>query len=282
MLERERQARLLSQATRRIPGRRACVAMTLLVCICWSCAAQTTSPTQPGQASATSDNDTDPTKPVFLSFRHEYVNLLGGAWGMATVLRADQAILKNRKISGKTGILLRFDAPLIQISGGASTSVGLGDIYGQAIYIPHIRKTLAFATGIGLVVPTATEKALGEGKWKLAPLAAPVLFLGRRGFFFVKLQDTFSFAGPSSRPDAHYLQTTPTVLLRVSRRFWLVADTDIKTNWKLANATGFKSSLQIGRMLNSRFGLSLRPEVYWGRNREGDWALKVIMIWVRA
>lgn len=281
MFKLERQGTQLSLRTCRSLSRRASVAIILLPGICWPCAAQSTASTQ-SQAPATADNDTDPTKPVFLSFRQEYVNLLGGSWGMVTVLRADQAILKNRRIGGKTGILLRFDAPLIQASSGPNTTVGLGDIYGQAIYIPHIRKTFAFATGIGLVVPTATDKTLGGGKWKLAPLVAPVWFIGRRGFFLVKLQDTFSFAGPASRPDVHYLQTTPAVLLRVSRRNWVVADTDIKTNWERANATSFKSSFQFGRMLNSRFGLSLRPEVYWGKNREADWALKIVMIWVRA
>ena len=71
---------------------------------------------------------------------------------------------------------LRTDVPITTTHVGSETKTGLGDIYGQVLLIPYVNRRFAFVTGTGLVLPTATYRTLGLGKWQLAPLAVPVWF----------------------------------------------------------------------------------------------------------
>ena len=226
--------------------------------------------------------DTDPTKPVFLTVRDEYYDLLNDAWGNAVILRADRLVLKQVGLPGKShGFLTRVDLPFVTLDNGNSTRSGLGDFYGQALLIPSLSKLVTVAWGTGLVLPTATN-TLGGGKWQVAPVLAPISFFGKRqGFVFVKFQDYISFAGDNDRSDIHYFLVTPTLLRRISRTWWIVADSESRTDWKKDNTTSYKSGFQLGKMFTSQFGLWTKLEVPWGPNRQGDWTLKLTALRTR-
>jgi hypothetical protein len=58
--------------------------------------------------------DTDPTRPVVVSFRNEFYDLEQGLWRNDTILRADRAILRETRIPGRDkGLLLRADLPAV-------------------------------------------------------------------------------------------------------------------------------------------------------------------------
>ena len=73
---------------------------------------------------------------------------------------------------------------------------------------------------------------------------------------------------------SEYLQ-----LLR--RQWWVMLDTETKTNWEDDGRTGVKSGVQVGRAFRGRFGLWVKPEVWWGPNQSGQWNLKVGLVWHR-
>jgi hypothetical protein len=227
-------------------------------------------------------NDTDPTKPIILSLRDEYYNLRGDLWQNAFIVRADRFVLGHVGLPGNSrGFLLRADLPLVTSGDGQATRSGLGDLYAQALVIPRLGKTFTLAWGTGMVLPTATN-SVGSGKFQLAPAVAPVWFFGRlKGFAFVKLQDFVSVAGDADRPDIHYFLVTPTVLWRLTRSWWIVADSESKTDWKRGNATSFRSGFQIGKMLSPRLGVWIKSEIPWGPNRLGSWTLKLTAFWTR-
>ena len=224
----------------------------------------------------------NPTRAVFFSVRGEYRNLIDGAWNNRIVLRRDAVVLKGKHGGGRTGYLLRTDIPITTTHLGSETDTGLGDIYGQALYIPYLSRKFAFVTGTGIVLPTATRKTLGQGKWQVAPLAVPVWFLPqKKGYFQVKFQNFISVAGVGDRPDVHMLLITPALNYIPARRWLVNTDFESRTNWKNGNRTDFRVGFGAGRVMTRRFFLGVKCEVPIGATRPGDWTLKVTNIFYR-
>ena len=226
--------------------------------------------------------DTDPTNPVLFSIRDEFYNLPGGLRQNVATLRVDRLLLREAKLPGQAkGLILRGDLPLVTFDDGSDTTTGLGEIYGQAVMIPRLSRSLMLGFGSGLVVPTATDDRLGRGKWIAAPTVVPVWFFPRRGYAYVKLQDWFSFAGDEARPDVHYLNVTPTFLWRLGKRWWTLVDAESNTNWKKDDHTGFRGGLLLGRMISTRAGISLKGEFPFGGYPQTDWAVKAVFFRTR-
>ena len=228
-------------------------------------------------------DESDPTQSVFLSVRNEYFNLNGEAWTNALIVRSDRIVFrKRRRLGGKLGVLTRLDLPVVTTGLGGATHVGLGDLYAQALYVPWLSPRFALALGSGLTFPTATDRTLGGGKWRVVPTVAPIWFLPhRKGLFFIKAQQYVSFAGESDRAESNHLLTTPTFVRRVGSRWWILLDTEIRTDWERDNHTSFRSGFQVGRILTPRFAIAVKPEIPWGGHREGDFAVKTIFTWYR-
>jgi hypothetical protein len=247
--------------------------LTILVC------SPVFAQTHTKNAELSAADDTNPTKPVFLSIRQEYYDQLSERWTNLLMVRTDKVVLKETQSLRPKGIILRVDLPISTSHFSDKAATGLGDMYVQGLFFPHLRNTFTFAAGTGFFFPTATDSILGQGKWQAAPLAVPIwIFPQSKGFFLSKFQDVISFAGNGNRPDIHYLLITPTLMWRYSRKSWILLDTEGKINWQLDNKSSFRSGLQFGRMFNRKFGLWVKPEIPWGNHREGDWFLKFGLI----
>jgi hypothetical protein len=227
-------------------------------------ARQTTRP-----PSAEVETDSDPTRPVFVSVRPEFYNF-DQQRRQIVIARYDSAF---RRV-----LILRFEVPAVRSEAGGLTTAGLGDAYGQFLHVPYASGRFAAVVGSGFILPTATDDRLGGGKWMLAPVVAP-LWRFSRGLAYLKLQNFISVAGDDGRPSANYLLVTPTFIRAVGRVWWVLADAETKTNWREDGRTGVKSGLQVGRRIAPGVGLWLKPEVWWGPNREGTWNLKVGLVW---
>jgi hypothetical protein len=227
-------------------------------------------------------DDSDPTRPVVWSLREEYYNLQGQAWTNALLLRVDRAVFKERRQPvGKRGILTRLDIPFVIGHRVNGTSAGLGDIYAQALVLPYFKGKRAWALGSGVSLPTATNRRLGTGKLTIAPLIAPVWFIPKRGFFFVKVQDFFSVAGAGSRPGLHYLTVTPLLVWRLQRPYWIQLDAETYTNWNNEAHTGVKAGFLLGRITKRR-GVWIKLEVGMGPYRVQSFAIKTSIFKVRS
>src|SRR6186713_1379167 len=74
--------------------------------------------------------DTDPTKPVFMSFRYQYMKLSDQAHNNIYTLRHDRIALKKIEIdSTRRGIITRFDLPFVAATNNEQTTTGIGDLY---------------------------------------------------------------------------------------------------------------------------------------------------------
>lgn len=227
-------------------------------------------------------SEEDPTKPILLSVRDEYRSFKGDGWANTLILRVDRLVMKNFGVKGGArGLLLRFDVPFNTVHRGSVTESGLGDLYGQALYIPRLRKMQLIAIGTGIVVPTATARFLGQGKLILAPTVVPLWYFAKRErFFFIRTQNYVSIAGDESRPNVNYLVVDPTFVHRVSEKWWLSEDTEFKWDWRNKLSSGI-SGMQIGRMVRGHFGFWFKPEIPWGPGRISDFNLKFTVFRLR-
>jgi hypothetical protein len=215
------------------------------------------------------ETDSDPTRPVFVSVRPEFHNFDG---------RDTQLLIGRYDTALRRAVILRFELPAARTDNGLNATAGLGDAYGQFLLVPYKAGRLAVVAGSGVLLPTATDERLGGGKWMLAPLAAPLWRLAR-GLAYVKLQNFTSLGSDGNRPDVNYLLVTPTLIRAMGQDWWLLADTETKTNWRAGQQTGVKSGLQIGRRIDTGVALWVKPEVWWGAHRDGTWNVKVGVVW---
>ena len=230
-------------------------------------------------AAGTLQSDSDPTRPVFFSVRPEFYRVADGIEQRALILRYDSAFLATRRIGrGLPGVVVRFEAPLVAADLHREHRGGFGDAYGQFFVMPYARNGFVWAVGSGVILPTATSDVLGTGKLVVAPVVAP-LWRFRRGLFLVKLQNFISVGGDSTRANLNYLLVTPLFVHALGARFWILADSETKTDWTDGGRTGVKSGLQIGRAIAPHVGLWVKPEVWWRPNRDGRWNLKFGIVW---
>lgn len=226
--------------------------------------------------------DDNPTRAVFFSIREEYRNLGGGAWNNRIVFRKDKVVLRGKRGAGRNGFLTRADVPITTTHLGSETHTGLGDSYGQVLLIPYLSRKFAFVTGSGLVLPTATHRTLGLGKWQVAPLAVPTWFLSqRKGYFYVKFQEYISVAGAGGRPGVNLLFINPNLTYIPAKRWAVQAEAESRTNWKNRNRTDFRVGFGAGKVMTHRWFLALKCEVPIGPTRSGDWTLKVVNIFYK-
>jgi len=272
---------LLEKLTRRISANAFALASVVLFFQCSTPALAQTPQSSPHPEPEAGIDD-NPTRAVFFSVRDEYRNLVNGAWNNRIILRKDAVVLRGKRGGGRNGYLLRTDVPIATTHLGSETHTGLGDIYAQALVIPYLSRKFAFVTGTGAVLPTATHKTLGLGKWQVAPLAVPVWFMSKkRGYFFVKFQDFISVGGVGERPDVHALIINPTLNYIPARRWLVQADLESRTNWKNDNRTDFRVGFGAGKVISRRSFLGLKCEVPIGPTRSGDWTIKVTNIFYR-
>jgi hypothetical protein len=246
-------------------------------------AAAVDSQTPPERLAEPLRSDADPTRPVFFSIRPELYGLGGGdATRSALIFRYDRAQLRQRRwLPGKRGVITRFELPVATVAGTGTTRAGLGDAYGQLLVAPYFTSRFAFVAGSGLRVPTATDPLLGAGKWVVVPTAAPVWFFGRKAIFVILVQNLTSVAGDATRPDLNVLQTTPTYVHTFVGRWWLLADSAARTDWRRNQKTSVTSGLQLGRQTRGRFSAWVKPEFAWNGPQQHQWNLRFGLVWYR-
>jgi hypothetical protein len=238
--------------------------------------AQTPTPSPPpGQP----ETDSDPTRPVFLSVRPEFSMIREDVEYRAFITRYDALIAPRLRLpGGAPGVIMRFELPVSAADAGLEQASGLGDAYAQFFVMPYATGRFVWALGSGFILPTATDELLGTGKWVVAPVTAPV-WRFPRGLFLVKVQNLTSVAGDTARPDINHLLITPTFIHAVGTGWWTLVDTETKTKWTEDGRTGVKSGWQVGRIISPGVGFWVKPEVWWGANRDGRWNLKFGLVW---
>jgi len=131
-------------------------------------------------------------------------------------------------------LISRTIAPLIyqpEFFDGQGSEFGLGDIT-QSLFIgPTQPGDLIWGAGPVFLLPTATDDRLGTDKWGVGP-AAVGLTIQPPWVFGALVQNIWSVAGPSSRPDVNQMLLQFFVNYNLPQGWYLTSSPIITANWE--------------------------------------------------
>ncbi len=161
----------------------------------------------------------NPLSPRPMMSLHDYyvpkLHQLDKTWANQTVLRA---VLPNKTFGQPQ--LWRLNVPVVALHHDRlGSKSGLGDITFMDIFM---RSEEGFSWGLGpmLVMPTASNNLLGQGKWQIGTAAAIVTSRdwGLAGGLLTFQQ---SFAGDSDREKVKVLSVQPALFYNLPNGFYL-------------------------------------------------------------
>jgi hypothetical protein len=145
--------------------------------------------------------------------------------------------------------IIRPSIPII-LTPGPDRVAGLGDITLFDLFLPKRFSWGALGIGPVFVFPSATDDALGAGKWQVGPAASiiyeaiPNLQLG------VIVQNPISFAGSGNRPDVNQLLVQPILQYNLSDGWYVsMGDFTWSFDWENGGAATIPIAFQVGRVI---------------------------------
>lgn len=149
--------------------------------------------------------------------------------------------------AGEWNLVSRLIVPIASAPGGVpnlpsnpgigevtgDTEFGLGDI-NYSLFLNPVETTTPFIWGAGasITVPSATNEALGSGKWSAGPTGV-VLFQPDWGSVGLLGRQLWSFAGPNGRGNVNSTLLEPFVNYNLDDGWYLLTDSVITANWEL-------------------------------------------------
>jgi hypothetical protein len=160
---------------------------------------------------------------------------------------------------GKFYSIVRIDLPVISLNTPKVRATGLGDVvaFDSAVW-PFKHAAVLF--GVGMILPSATNVALGLGQLQLAPSGGVGWAVTRRLGVAVLFANFFSVASATPRPDIDTLALQPWVVLKLPRAFFLLTDPIMTFDWKRGGHATVPVNLAAGHAFSRRLALSVEPE----------------------
>ncbi len=172
--------------------------------------------------------------------------------------------------------LLRVETSLTQQHNSklaAINAFGLADTnLTHGLVLPQDWGSVAF--GYGMILPTATEKALGMGKWQAGP-AGLVTYQGFPGWQLTAFaQQFFSFAGDANRPEQNYMSFQPIVVKLIPGGYFLIFDPIMKFDWK-KNDYIIPLNLGFGMAISKNLTFFVQPEYVVNGSTQDAFAIRL-------
>jgi len=155
--------------------------------------------------------------------------------------------------------------PEARPSGETTWSWGFGDIQLGAVVAPRRESGFVWGAGPTFIFPSASDEALGQGKWQAGP-AAVAGYLGSQWSIYAVAQQWWSFAGDRDRSATSQLCLNYVVL----RNFWetwqIGMQPSMAVDWKARSED--RVSFPVGLGIGKTFQLGDIPVQLWA---EGDY-----------
>ena len=157
--------------------------------------------------------------------------------------REDSYVLEAKpvvpfRLSNDWNLITRTIIPIIQVpdlTPNVSGVSGLGDVELSLFLSPAKVGPVIWGVGPAISFPTATEDILGTKKLSVGP-AVVVLRSQGHWLFGALVQNLFSVAGPSARPDVNQMLMQPFVNYNLWHGWYLVSSPIITANWEATPA----------------------------------------------
>ncbi len=119
-------------------------------------------------------------------------------------------------------------------SRDAGGVVGTGDTTPTFFFTPEKSENFVWGFGPSILIPTATNTALGSGKWAAGPSIA-VQWQPQWGSLGVLIQNVWSFAGNSHRASVKQMLLEYSLSYNLSRGWYLTTGPTISADWTQSN-----------------------------------------------
>jgi hypothetical protein len=141
-------------------------------------------------------------------------------------------------VSANWNLITRIITPIIYqptvsqpINQGA---YGFGDLNPSFFLSPAKPGKIIWGAGTAVVFPTATNPVLGQGKWNMGPT---VVVLAQPGKWTLGglVNNVFSFAGQSSRPDVNQMVFQYFINYNLKHGWYITWQPTLTANWEATN-----------------------------------------------
>lgn len=138
------------------------------------------------------------------------------------------------RLSQNWNLITRTIVPVIQVpdlAPGVNGTTGLGDVSLSLFLSPAKAGRIIWGVGPIVSFPTATEDILGTKKLSVGPT---VVALRNQGHWLygMLVNNLFSVAGPSARPDVNQMLAQPFVNYNLRHGWYLTSSPILTANWK--------------------------------------------------
>jgi len=141
-------------------------------------------------------------------------------------------------------IILRTIIPYMhQPNGNHGYLNGLGDINPTAFITPSDNRSLLWGFGPTLIMPTATNQALGAGKWSIGPELV-LIAMPDAWTFAILAYNVWSVGGQSNRPSVNQLTFQYYITYNFPHGWYVTTQPTMTSNW--FQPTGQKWTVPVG------------------------------------
>ena len=214
---------------------------------------------QAGMASSQEDvgtaapgvNPKDNITKTELLYRYDSLDL--GDYSQSFTLKYDRAF--TSKWGGN------IEVPFVAYKGFGLDEAGLGDIQARLRYTTQVGRTSVILGG-EVVLPTATDDALGRGKYQFNPAIGAVLPLSQTSFVYFGYKHFLSFAGDDNRPDINESQPRILAAYTSPEGWWVLGDLKYTHSWE-TETQQTDLEIELGRMIGPATGIWTRVGSSW-------------------
>jgi hypothetical protein len=141
-------------------------------------------------------------------------------------------------LSNDWNLITRTIIPIVQLpdlTPNVSGVSGLGDVELSLFFSPTKVGPVIWGAGPAISIPTATQDILGTKKLSVGP-AVVVLRIQGHWLFGTLVQNLFSVAGPSARPNVNQMLMQPFLNYNLRHGWYLTSSPIITANWEATPA----------------------------------------------
>jgi hypothetical protein len=168
---------------------------------------------------------------ISVPFQSDFNFVVGPTHGTQYVLNIQPVIPIH--LTADWNLITRTILPVIyqpELSPGTGPNTGLGDLNPTFFLSPAKSGALIWGVGPTFTFPTATDTALGSGKWSAGP-AGVVLSMQGPWVLGVLANQQWSFAGDAVRRSVSQLLIQPFVNYNLQDGWYLVSAPILTANW---------------------------------------------------
>jgi hypothetical protein len=163
------------------------------------------------------------------------------------------------RIAKNWNLIARVITPLVQqpdVTQKSAGVYGLGDINPSFFFSPVKVNKLIWGVGPAIVLPTATNRFLGQGKWSLGP-SVVALVQPAHWTIGALVNNVWSAGGQSRRPDVNQMLLQYFINYNLEKGWYLTSSPIITANWNASS--GNRWVVPVGGGVGRVFRLGFQP-----------------------